>query len=63
MIVKVVLITAIIAICSSSYANGICPARESDTTVVVPNLRIYSEDLSNEIANRVCVHKLFGMMI
>ena len=56
MIVKVVLITAIIAVCSSSYANGTCPARECDTTVVVPNLRTNSEDLSNEIIESV-VHK------
>ena len=44
MIAKVVLITGIIAVCSS-YANGICPARESNTTVVVPDLKIYSNGL------------------
>ena len=48
MTVKVVLITAIIAV-GSSYANGICPARESNTTVVLPYLRISSEGLSEEI--------------
>ena len=49
MIVKAVLITPIIAVCSSSYANGTCPARENDTTVVLPYLRISSEGLSEEI--------------
>ena len=51
MATKVLLITAIIAVCSSSYANGICPARESNTTVhvVLPSLRISSEGLSDEI--------------
>ena len=53
MIAKVILINAIIAVCSSSYANGICPARESNTTVVVPNLRIYSNDLSDETIKSV----------
>ena len=52
MIAKVVLITAIIAVCSS-YANGICPARESDTTVVVPNLKVYSNGLSYETIKSV----------
>ena len=49
---KVVLITAVVpvAVCSS-YANGICPARESNTTVVLPYLRISShcDGLSDEI--------------
>ena len=48
MATKVVLITAIIAVCSS-YANGICPARESDTTVVLRYLRISSDGLTDEI--------------
>jgi hypothetical protein len=47
MTAKVVLIIAIIAICSS-YANGVCPARENDTNVVILNLRISSEGLNNE---------------
>ena len=52
MIAKVILINAIIAICSS-YANSICPARESNTTVVIPNLRIYSNGLSDETIKSV----------
>ena len=48
MATKVVLITAIIAVCSP-YANGICPARESDTTVVLRYLRISSDGLTDEI--------------
>jgi hypothetical protein len=56
MIVKeVILITAIIAVCGSSYyyADGICPAREHDIIVVVPNLRISSEGLNDEIFKSV----------
>ena len=52
MIAKVILINAIIAVCSS-YANSICPARESNTTLVVPNLRIYSNGLSDETIRSV----------
>ena len=52
MVAKVVLITAFIAVCSS-YANSICPARESNTTIVVPSLRISSERLNDEIYTSV----------
>ena len=48
MATKVVLITAIIVVCSS-YANGICPARESNTTVALSYLTISSNGLSDEI--------------
>jgi hypothetical protein len=60
MIVKVILITAIIAVCSSYYcADGICPAREHDIIVVVPNLRISDEGLNDEILKSV-IQKLLA---
>ena len=58
MIAKLVLISVIIAVCSY-YVNGTCPARESNKTVVVPNLKTNSEDLSNEIIESV-VHKFLA---
>ena len=50
MIVKVVTI-AVIAVCSSHCVNGICPAQENDTTVVLPYQRISNEGLSDTLIN------------
>ena len=43
---KVVVITAVMAVCLS-YANGICPAREKDAIVVLPYQKITSEGISD----------------